>query len=289
MSNNSRNGNRNESTSTSSRSTSLYETPMTSPPNESSFASTAIDSLQFDLTSNITETIDLLDSRQSFESLSNRSVESTPASVETSSTLRAQQFNENQNLMQNNSTHSTNNEIINQSLNQSMKYSQNMSSIPESSFWFRRLINPLINDCIDLNVNNSEKYVLLLKYMSELDCEHLQMIGLQQQIDSISIQCKTIRENIVSKTNSIHQLINDIIISKQSAQTQTQHKPTQTQTIHEVINSSKNNLLSDSHESHPLYTSRKTLINNSFSNLNTIINNSFSELKENKKPIFAVS
>jgi hypothetical protein len=164
-----------------------------------------------------------------------------------------------------------------------------MSSIPESSFWFRRLINPLINDCIDLNVNNSEKYVLLLKYMSELDCEHLQMIGLQQQIDSISIQCKTIRENIVSKTNSIHQLINDIIISKQSAQTQTQHKPTQTQTIHEVINSSKNNLLSDSHESHPLYTSRKTLINNSFSNLNTIINNSFSELKENKKPIFAVS
>ncbi len=289
MSNNSRNGNRNESTSTSSRSTSLYETPMTSPPNESSFASTAIDSLQFDLTSNITETIDLLDSRQSFESLSNRSVESTPASVETSSTLRAQQFNENQNLMQNNSTHSTNNEIINQSLNQSMKYSQNMSSIPESSFWFRRLINPLINDCIDVNVNNSEKYVLLLKYMSELDCEHLQMIGLQQQIDSISIQCKTIRENIVSKTNSIHQLINDIIISKQSAQTQTQHKPTQTQTIHEVINSSKNNLLSDSHESHPLYTSRKTLINNSFSNLNTIINNSFSELKENKKPIFAVS
>ncbi len=289
MSNNSRNGNRNESTSTSSRSTSLYETPMTSPPNESSFASTAIDSLQFDLTSNITETIDLLDSRQSFESLSNRSVESTPASVETSSTLRAQQYNENQSLMQNNSTHSTNNEIINQSLNQSMKYSQNMSSIPESSFWFRRLINPLINDCIDLNVNNSEKYVLLLKYMSELDCEHLQMIGLQQQIDSISIQCKTIRENIVSKTNSIHQLINDIIISKQSAQTQTQHKPTQTQTIHEVINSSKNNLLSDSHESHPLYTSRKTLINNSFSNLNTIINNSFSELKENKKPIFAVS
>jgi hypothetical protein len=284
------NSNRNESTSTSSRSTSLYETPMTSPPNESSFASTAIDSLQFDLTSNMTETIDLLDSRQSFESLSNRSVESTPASVETNSTLKAQQFNENQNLMQSNSSHSINNEIINQSLSQSMKYSQNMmSSIPESSFWFRRLTNPLINECIDLNVNNSEKYVLLLKYMSELDCEHLQMIGLQQQIDSISIQCKTIRENIVSKTNSIHELINDIIVSKQTAQTQTQHKPTQTQTIHEVINSSKSNLLSDSHESHPLYTSRKTLINNSFSNLNTIINNSFSELKENKKPILPVS
>jgi hypothetical protein len=286
MSNNSKNGNRNESTSTSSRSTSLYETPMTSPPNESSFASTAIDSLQFDLTSNITETIDLLDSRQSFESLSNRSVESTSASVETNSTLKAQQFNENQNLMQKSST---NNEIINQSLSQSMKYSQNMmSSIPESSFWFRRLTNPLTNDCIDLNVNNSEKYVLLLKYMSELDCEHLQMIGLQQQIDSISIQCKTIRQNIASKTNSIHQLINDIILSKQSAQTQTQHKPTQTQTTHEVINLSKNNLF-DSHESLPLYTSRKTLINDSFSNLNTIINNNFSELKENKKPIFAVS
>jgi len=261
---------------------------MNSPTNQSSLASTAIDS-QYDRTSNITEAIDILDSRQSFESLTNRSVESTPVSVETNSTLKAQKYNRSPNLL-----HSTNDETLNQQVNQPIKGSQNMSSIPQSSIWFRRQGICPSNDLMDSELSDGQKYRLLLRYMEELDCEHLQIIGLEQQINSISLQCKKIRENIVSKTNSIYSLIEDIIISKQNTQTQTQTQTlsqTEPEAIKEEMDFSDkdNKSVSSRIKSRSSYTSRKDLIIDSTYSMNSTVSTDAQEQSRQIGSTFPVS
>lgn len=256
------------STSNSSESTSLYETPINSPPNESLLNSITIDSIQTDRSQTINNVLSL-SSCHSFESLSNRSIPSPPISIQTNSTLKANQFDINSSLGQN--------VLTNETLYQPMNESINMSSIPESSIWFRRT-GLSTHDSIDSNMNNTDKCRLLMKFMAELDSQQLQIIGIEQQINSIglqinsiSLQCKAFRENIVTKTNNIFALINDIFKpNENTSKTQTLAQR-ETQTIDEELTSSQRNQKSSSSlpKSNSFNTSRKDLIGFA-SNVNSV-------------------
>ena len=175
--------------SDSSESTSIYETPISSPSNESLLNSTRIDSSLFGNTSANTQSIDLLEFRRSFESI--------PTSVATESTLRQ----------------------TTQPLNsRCAEDDQHFDAfLPDPSVWYSsKTMSSLIDS------NRKDVYVMLMKYMSELEGQQLELIGVEQQIHSLSLKCRTIRENMSGKTQAINSLINEMLANKQTAQKETQ-------------------------------------------------------------------
>ncbi|XP_054160340.1 uncharacterized protein LOC128958501 [Oppia nitens] len=152
--------------SDSSEDISIYETPVTSPVNES-----LIDSSLFD-----SQSVDLLDSLR--------------ASAATDSTIRPSLYN---------------------------LYSNTLN---ESSMWQTR---QMVTSNDRLDTNRLTGYQLLMRYLMELENDHLEVIGIEQQMQTLSLKCRTIRENMTTKTNSIKTIITEMSYKpKQTTQKQTQ-------------------------------------------------------------------
>ena len=178
----------NNSRSDSSENTSIYETPITSPLNESLANSTRIGSSLFSPTSLTSPVFDLLDGRQSMDSMA------------TESTLR-------QTVRQLNSQEGQHLTAIDASIGQS---------------WLSQLGRRLsLRDT--LHADSNDPLVKLKILMAEVDNDVVELIGIEQQIQSISLKCRSIRDEIISKSNAIHSLISEISSNpKQTAQKQTQ-------------------------------------------------------------------
>ena len=175
--------------SDSSEDISIYETPINSPSNESLIDSTRMDSSLFGNASVNTQSIDLPDFGQSLESI--------PNSAATESTLRQTVQRLNSGCLDRNPYISVSSDIR-----------------PESSVWSSRQA---------MSGEKTELNSMLNKYMSELECEQLELLGVEQQIHSLSLKCRSIRENMLSKTNAIHSIINQMVSTKkQMFQKQTQ-------------------------------------------------------------------
>jgi hypothetical protein len=175
--------------SDSSEDISIYETPINSPSNESLIDSTRMDSSLFGNTSVNTQSIDLPDFQESLESI--------PNSAATESTLRQTVERLNSGCLDRNPYISLSSDIR-----------------PESSVWFSGQV---------MSGEKRELNSMLNKYMSQLECEQLELLGVEQQIHSLSLKCRSIRENMLSKTNAIHSIINEMVsTNKQMFEKQTQ-------------------------------------------------------------------
>ncbi|CAG2101214.1 unnamed protein product [Medioppia subpectinata] len=172
-----------------SQDVSLYATPMTSL-NTSLVGSTRIDSSLFDTLSSQSTASHAVDG-------STR--DSMPPSVATDSTLRPTLAPTDDCLHTTDQTHD------------------------ESSLWFdRQSMSTFDHQMKDMK--DSNRRVLLKRLVCELNGEHMELMAIQHQMQSLSIRCKTIGDNIVSKTNFMNSLINDMIVTpKPNA-----HKETQT-------------------------------------------------------------
>jgi len=60
-----------------------------------------------------------------------------------------------------------------------------------------------------------------------MNCEHMKLMAIQHEMQSLSIRCEAIGDNIVSKTNFMNSLINDMIVNPKP----NVHKDTQTEDI----------------------------------------------------------
>lgn len=188
--------NPNESSTSCSTSTSQYTTPLNSPDGSSSTYNSTLMDLSYSLDPSIQ-----MDSRMSMSLPSHTEVSGrlSAASVGTSCTLRPTQ-------------HSASLPVIPSSPTRQ----------PQTTTTASNYSNPILSTARLINSNqNSTKFDFLMQQLKELDQEQLLLIGIEQQMSMLSLQCKNLRESIMFRTNVIYEALDFINIERKDASTQT--------------------------------------------------------------------
>lgn len=141
-------------------------------------------------------------------------------------------------------TDSTLRQTVRQLNSQACEQLQNIDgSIGESSLWLSQLGRRLsLRD--QLLIDSSDPFVKLKVLVTEMDKDVLELIGIEQQMQSISLKCRSLREQIIAKSSAVHSLISEMSADRK------QLSQKQTQTDSSDNNSKVTNSPENKHKSH---------------------------------------
>ena len=104
-------------------------------------------------------------------------------------------------------------EMANNSMHNKSTFTRLGDAIHDSSIWLSRRAPSTPRFIVDHPAQADDLSVNLQKVtdlMEELDAEMIQLIGVEQQMQSITLKCRLIRQNIMTKSNDIHATVEQL-------------------------------------------------------------------------------